>query len=308
MHISSGISVNETTYKIPVIGIIAGLICGAAMVAADPSTDATTQPVADKSQYDLFHPVPSNQLRDMDTDRPTVTNTPHTVDSGHLQIEAGFVDYSFYHRNNFRSDDLAVGEFNFRLGVLNQLELFAAVNAFEIDRDHDYGTGKSAHNNGFGDTQLGGKLNLWGDEMGEQIWATAFAIQPQFKFPTAGHDVGNGKFECAVGFPFLVNLPMGFHLDLQTGISGERSTANTGYVTGWQNAISLDRNLVGKLDVYVEYASDVTTEKHSQPVQTLDVGYVYPLTDNMVLDTGLAFGLNKASDNVEVLAGLSVRF
>jgi hypothetical protein len=280
------------------------------MVWADPAptTDATTQPAADKSQYNLLHPTPSNQLRDMDTDRPNVTNTPHTIDAGHLQVETGFEDYNFYHRSHFRSDDLAVGEFNFRLGVLNQLELNAVVDAFEIGRDHDYGTGKSAHHDGFGDTVLGGKLNLWGDDGGDEVWTTALAIQPQFKIPTAAHDVGNGKFEFAVGFPFLVNLPAGFHLGLQTGVSDERNDANSGYVTGWQNSISLDRNVIGKLDVYVEYASEVTTEKHSQPVQAFDVGYVYPLTDNIVLDTGLSFGLNKASDNVEVLAGISARF
>jgi hypothetical protein len=301
--------VNKIFFKAAVIGIVAILVWCAAMAAADPVSSADdTTPSVDKNQYNLFHPVPSNQLRGMDTDRPNVTNTPHTIDAGHLQLEAGFVDYRFYHRANFRSDDLAVGEFNFRLGVLNQLELNAVVNTFEIDRNHDYGIGKSAHANGFGDTVLGGKLNFWGNESGDRAWSTAFAIQPQFKFPTAGHDIGNGKFEFAVGFPFLLNLPAGFHLGLQTGISDERSTANTGYVTGWQNAISLDRNLIGKLDVYVEYASDVTTEKHSQPVQTFDVGYVYPLTDNLVLDTGLSFGLNKASDNVEVVAGLSVRF
>jgi hypothetical protein len=301
--------VNNVFLKTPVIGIIAIVVWGAAMVAADPvsQADATTQP-ADKSQYNLFHPVPSNQLRGMDTDRPNITNTPHTIDAGHLQLEAGFVDYSFYHHVNFRSDDLAVGELNFRLGVLNQLELNAVVNAFEIDRNHDYGTGKSAHANGFGDTVLGGKLNFWGNESGDRAWTTAFAIQPQFKFPTAGRDEGNGKFEFAAGFPFLLNLPAGFHLGLQTGVSDERSTANRGYVTGWQNAICLDRNLIGKLDVYVEYASDLTTEKHAQPVQTFDVGYVYPLTDNLVLDTGLNFGLNKVSDNVEVLVGMSVRF
>ena len=30
----------------------------------------------DKSQYDLFNPVPDDALRGMDTDRPNITNTP----------------------------------------------------------------------------------------------------------------------------------------------------------------------------------------------------------------------------------------
>jgi hypothetical protein len=66
--------------------------------------------------------------------------------------------------------------------------------------------------------------------------------------------------------------------------------------------------VLGNLDVYLEYASDVTTESHAEAEQTIDVGGTYPLTDSVVLDTGVNFGLNKASDNVEVVAGISVRF
>jgi hypothetical protein len=36
----------------------------------------------DRSQYTLFNPTPDGQLRDMDTDRPNITNTPHTIDVG----------------------------------------------------------------------------------------------------------------------------------------------------------------------------------------------------------------------------------
>ncbi len=57
-----------------------------------PATTAATQP-ADKGQYTLFNPTPADQLRGMDTDRPNKTNTPHTIDAGHLQIEIGGFDY-----------------------------------------------------------------------------------------------------------------------------------------------------------------------------------------------------------------------
>jgi hypothetical protein len=52
----------------------------------------------------------------------------------------------------------------------------------------------------------------------------------------------------------------------------------------------------------------VTTEKHTQAVQTIDVGGTYPLSDNITLDAGIALGLNNASPDIEVLAGMSVRF
>jgi hypothetical protein len=248
----------------------------------------------------------------MDTDRPNVTNTPHTIDAGHLQMETGVIDYAYYRNrlggDSVREDDLGLGQFNFRLGVLNTLELNAVVDSYESVRAADETTGASDHAGSFGDTVVGGKLNLWGDDGGDDVWATALAIQPQFKFGTARSDVGDGRFEFSVVAPFLMNLPAGFHLGIQPGVSHERNSTNTGYVTGADDAISIDRVVLGNLDVYLEYASDVTTESHVEAEQTIDVGGTYPLTDSVVLDTGINFGLNKASDNVEVVAGISVRF
>jgi hypothetical protein len=296
------------------ISILIALLTCVPLCRADERA-TTTQPTSrppDKWPYTLFDPTPTDQLRGMDTDRPNITNTPHTIDAGHLQIETGIVDYAYFRdrsaANNVREDDFDFGQFNFRLGVLNNLELNAVVNAYDIVQSHDYSAGTSLHAGSFGDTVIGGKLNLWGDESGDSPWETALAIQPQFKLPTARDTVGNGSFEFSVAAPFLMNLPAGFHLGLQPGVSYERNSANTGYVTGFPMSVSLDRVLIGKLDVYLEYACDLTTEQHVKTEQTIDIGGTYPLTDNIVLDAGVNFGLNDASNNVEALAGISFRF
>ena len=36
---------------------------------------------ADKDQYTLFNPTPKDQMRDFNTDRPTKSNVPYTVDA-----------------------------------------------------------------------------------------------------------------------------------------------------------------------------------------------------------------------------------
>ena len=276
-------------------------------------TTRPTTPPPDKSGYTLFNPAPVDQMRDMDTDRPNITNTPHTIDAGHVQIEAGMLDYTFtrYHASktdNFIANDFAFGQANVRVGILNNLELNAVINAYESDHVHDYATNKSSYPGGFGDTSFGGKLNLWGDDGGDNVWSTALAIQPQLKFPTGRGGIGNGKFELSVAAPFLMNLPREFHLGLQPGVSYERNTTNSGYVTGFENTISIDRVVVGNLDVYVEYAADVTTQQHVKAPQTLDVGGTYPVSKNIVVDAGINFGLDYAVPNVEVLTGISLRF
>jgi Putative MetA-pathway of phenol degradation len=304
---------------IVVMGVCArGFADGAAtQPVGDATAPAATAPAAggggaDKWGYTLFNPVPKDQMRGMSTDRPNVTNAPTTVDAGHLQIEMGAVDYQYFRENdsggNVRSDTWGLGQFNFRLGVLNNTELNVVVNSYENVKVQDVAAGTTSRASGFGDTVVGGKVNVWGNEMGDDAWETAFAVQPQVKLGTAPKGVGNGRVEYAVGFPFLVNLPGAFHLSLQPGFSFERNTADTGYVAGVQGAVCVDRVVVGKLDAYVEYAGSATREAHTEAQQTIDVGVVYPVTDDVSLDTGLMFGVDKVSPTVELVAGVSVRF
>ena len=290
--------------------LLAAILFSAAVARADATQP--TSPTPPTGPFTLLDPTPQSQLRDMDTDRPDKTNTPHTIDAGWVQLEAGFFDYVYYRNRyqgaNARTDSFDLAQLNFRVGVLENLELNVVINPYDFLRNIDYQTNQSSHQNGFGDTVVGGKFNFWGNDNGDKVWATAFGIQPQFKIPTARENIGNGHPELFVGLPFLVNLPGGFHLGLQPTISWERNSTNTGETTGFQNSASLDRVLIGKFDVYLEYWSHVSTQPHQGSQQTIDVGFTYPCSDNVAFDSGVNFGLNKASDNIEVVAGVSVRF
>jgi hypothetical protein len=276
----------------------------------DVPAPATTQP-SNKSQYTLFNPTPAGQLREMETDRPDKTDDPLTIDAGHLQIETGVFDYDdyqdHYKNDNAREEALEFGDFDFRLGVLNNLELDAEVSSYNFVRTTDYITNQSTRQNGVGDLVVGGKLNFWGNDDSEDVWDTALGLEPEFKIPTARQDIGNGHPEIFIGVPFMVNLPAKFTLTAETTVSWERNSTDNGDVTGWQNALSLDR-VFSKFDVYLEYWSHVSTQRHLEAQQTLDVGFTYPLADNVIVDTGVNFGLNRASDTIEWTAGVTVRF
>gem|GEM_PF-5119181 len=49
----------------------------------------------DKSAFHLFHPTPTEWMREFSTDRPDQTESPHTVDAGHFQIEVDAVTAEF---------------------------------------------------------------------------------------------------------------------------------------------------------------------------------------------------------------------
>ena len=44
--------------------------------------------------YDLLHPVPVAEMRELSADRPDVTESPKTVDAGHFQLELSFLEYA----------------------------------------------------------------------------------------------------------------------------------------------------------------------------------------------------------------------
>jgi hypothetical protein len=277
---------------------------------------ASTVPAAseppDKWQYTLFDPVPVDQLRALVPDRPSKTDSPITIDAGHLQIETGIVDYVDAQDRldgaNGRNQALDFGQVEFRLGILNDLELQAYVNAYNSDQEQDFIANQSSRQTGFGDTSIGAKLNFWGDDMGSNDWENAFGFIPLFKIPTAQDNLGNGQPEAFLGFPFQVNLPDQFGWGVETIGSWERNSLNDGYVAGWANMASVDRVIFGKYDVYVEYWMHTSTERHLEAQQTIDLGCTYPLSEKVVLDTGWNFGLNKASNTLEATAGITVRF
>jgi hypothetical protein len=248
----------------------------------------------------------------MDTDRPNVTNTPHTVDAGHVQIETGLYDWSHFHDRTHGgdavTDALTLGHINTRVGITDRFEVNATIDAYNRVNSTDNIAHQTTRFSGFGDTVIGGKLNLWGNEGGDDPWTSGFALQPQVKLPTAQTGIGNNHVEWVVGAPFLINLARGFHLGLETALGQERNTANSGSVAGWQNSASIDHVIFGALDVYLEYAMHVTTERNTQPQQSIDIGFTYPVSDNVVIDSGVFIGANRATPGFEWTSGISVRF
>lgn len=292
--------------------IVTASIALSLLLASAPAWADSDSPPVDKSQYNLFHPVPDDAMRGMDTDRPNATNTPHTIDAGHVQIETGLYDWSHFHERTHGgdavTDALTLGHINTRVGITDRLEVNATIDAYNRVNSTDNIARQTTRFSGFGDTVIGGKLNLWGNEGGDDPWKSGFALQPQVKLPTAQSGIGNNHVEWTVDAPFLINLVQGFHLGLETSLGQERNTANSGSVAGWQNSVSVDRVIFGAVDVYLEYAMHVTTERNAQPQQSVDIGFTYPVTDNLAIDSGVFIGTNRATPAIEWTSGISFRF
>jgi hypothetical protein len=93
--------------------------CAAAAMAAAAGTAAAQ----DKSQFTLFNPTPDHLLREMTTDRPDLTETPFTVDAGHVQIESTLFGFSRSRRDSLGAitDTYELAVTNVRIGLTHNL-------------------------------------------------------------------------------------------------------------------------------------------------------------------------------------------
>ncbi len=277
---------------------------GIAVGVPDARAAEETNNVPDKSQYDLFNPTPVEYMRELSPDRPDETESPYTVDAGHFQLEMDFANYTHNETAGIETSAWNVAPFNFKVGLFNTVDLQVVYDNYLNVRTKDLATGATITQSGFGDFTTRLKVNLWGDDGGK----TAFALLPFVKFPTSTDNLGNDAVEGGVIFPLAVKLPAGFDLGCETAISFLQDANGNRYHEDFINSITFDHGLFGQLSGYLEFFSDVSTERNAGWIGTVDVGLEFLVTENIQLDCGCEIGVTPAADDEHVFSGITVRF
>ena len=268
---------------------------------ATVSSEAST---SDKSACSIFNPTPAGSMREMSPDRPDKTESPYTVDAGHFQLEMDFANYTYHETADERTRVWNVAPFNIKAGLLDNVDLQFVFDDYLNARTDDRLTGASTRQSGVGDLRTRLKINLWGNDGGR----TAFALLPYVKFPTSMDHLGNDAVEGGVIFPLEVKLPGDFDMGLETAVSILQDDSDSRYHEDFINSITFGHGLIGKLDGYLEFFSDISTERHSDWVGTVDVGLEYAATENVQFDCGCNVGVTRGADNANPFAGITVRF
>lgn len=277
------------------------------LLAGLPAVAVLSAGAADKSRYHLFNPVPADLMREMSMDRPDKTESPHTVDAGHFQIEMDLVNYSHDQHNSARDGTLVrswgIAPINLKAGLLNDLDVQLVLSTYNHVRTDSPTTGVSRQR-GFGDIMTRVKWNLWGNDGGP----TAFALMPYVKFPTSQDQLGNRFVEGGLIAPLGVELPAGWGMGLMTQLDIVRDVTGPGYHPEFVNTVTFSRDIIGSLGGYVEFFSSVSTERGSCWVGTVDLGLTYALTKNIQLDAGINIGVTRSADDFNPFIGMSWRF
>jgi len=269
--------------------------------AAETSNAAASK---DKSAYTLFNPTPRDQMRELAADRPDKIESPYTVDAGHFQVETDLVGWKLNRSGGVETRTWDTFTPNFKIGLLNNLDLEFIFNGLLHQRMDDRALGERTTRSGVGNLGTRVKINFFGNDGG----SVAMAAIPFLFYPTSTRDLGSYKLEGGILFPVLIKLPAGWGLNLQTEFNCFQNHAGPGHHAEFSYICSVEHEIVGKLAGYVEFFSAISTEPGQDWVGTVDCGLTYQLTDDIQLDCGVNIGVTRAADRVNPFTGLTVRF
>jgi hypothetical protein len=275
--------------------------------AQPAAEESAPKPRPDKSGFNLVDRTPDDLLRPLSTDRPDTTDTPITVDAGHVQLEMDFLSYTYDRvradRKRIRTDSYVVGHENLKVGITNDVDLELDWVSYELEREHDFDSGERTRHEGFGDLIWRVKVNVHGNEGGP--WA--LAIMPFIKIPTAHDGLGNGTVEGGIIFPIAIAMPAGFDLGFTFDVDFDNG-ADRKYFLDFVGSTSLGYTILERLRFYLELWGAVNTEASSPPLARVDVGFSFQFTPNVQLDGGVNVGLTPATDDLNSFIGISIRY
>jgi hypothetical protein len=282
----------------------ARLSCAMAAMSLLATTAQAENFATDKSQYTLFKPTPIDLRRAYNTDRPSKTDSPFTIDAGAFQIESDVANWTLNYEKGVRARTWIIANTNFKLGLTNWMDLQLFPQFYVNKRTSGPRFGKPLEQDGFGDTTVRLKINFLGNDGGKLV----IGFVSSLKMPTNTDHTGSHVWESGFGFPMNYSLPWGFTFFGQTRIDILDETRSSNMRLQWQNPIGLSRTILGNLSGYAEFYNAVSIGRDHPWVGTADVGLIYQVSRDFSIDINSFFGLTPSADDLNVFVGFAHRF
>jgi hypothetical protein len=235
--------------------------------------------------------------------RPGKSTPACTVPAGHFQVETGLADWSLQKVEGERDTSLVIGETTFKYGLSDRSDIEVDVTPWQ--RSTARGPGFHDRAAGFGDVTVGYKQQLTAPDGQVQL-----AVLPVVKIPTAKHSLGNGTWEGGLLVPIGYSIP---NSPLSIGLTPELDWAADGDGHGHHAAmaqvVSLGWQATEKLGLSAELWGQWDWDPAGTGKQaSADGSIAYLVSDDVQIDGGANFGLNRQTPDVELYAGVSKRF
>ena len=236
------------------------------------------------------------------TDRPTKATSACTVPKGMVQFESDIVNWTRNSDSGVRTDVTLYSSPMLKYGLTSSTDVEAAITPYETITTRD-ATGESKIS-GVGDLYLRVKQRLTPSDAKAQ-----FAVIPYVKIPTAKLGIGNRKVEGGVVGTGVFSLPDGFSLTVTPEIDALLDGDGHGHHAQFVGALNVSKTLSSKLTA----SAELWTAQNQDPAghirqYSADFALAYLAGPTLQLDAGTNIGLNRATPDVQVYAGISTRF
>ena len=252
-----------------------------------------------KPFYHLFKPVPKESLREMETDRPDVTESPQTLDAGHFQFETDLMRFQRENREEGRSDEYLFNQANIKLGLAHSTAIQLTFESYVVQKDFD-SEGRVERSTGFGDITLRLKQNILGNDKGN----FAIALLPYLKFPTS-HANQESRYEGGIIIPMSIKLGNEWKLGFQVEADRLQDEEGSGHHNELVQTLTVLHPLTKKLDGIIEtYYTYEFKDAHLK--NFLNAALQYEVSKDFLIDGGLNYGVQHDARR-SCFVGLSFR-
>lgn len=236
-----------------------------------------------KQTNHLFHPVPKEKLREMETDRPDVTESPITTDAGHLQVETDLFRLEKSQERGSSKTTRLFNQVNLKLGISGSTAIQMVVQSYVLEKEST--DGELKRSKGFGDLTLRIKQNLVGNDIGN----FAIALLPYLKFPTATA-LGDDRYEGGLIIPMSLKLGGEWKLGMQLELDRLQNEAADGHHTQLLETLTVSHPLGKKLDAIAEtyYTYDIQAHGWNN---FLNAALQLEVAKDIKIDGGLNYGI-----------------
>ncbi|GAO40818.1 hypothetical protein SCH01S_51_01510 [Sphingomonas changbaiensis NBRC 104936] len=241
--------------------------------------------------------------RDFCPERPGLDTPPCIVDRGHVVLESSAVDWTLDRQPGSRVDTLLVGDTLMRAGMTDRLEAQIGWTAFGRVRTRD--ESGVMHMAGVGDVTLALKLGLLNPGGG----GLAIALKPVATLPTGGQAIGAGTWSTGLLLPVSYSLGKGAQLIATPEIDAAPDQDGSGRHLAWGSAAGVQVALTAAVSMSVEAQLIRDRDPAGHSTRALgEASLAWQPGPNTQFDIGAVAGLNRASPDLELIAGIARRF
>jgi hypothetical protein len=253
--------------------------------------------------YDLFNPVPKECMREMSTDRPDFTESAYSVPAGHIQVEANFVNWTHDSEAGTEQEETILGGVNFKLGLTDNSDIQFVFDITTIQYLRATEDSPRERQSGFSDLTIRYKHNLFGNDSGN----SALALMPYVTMPTGSDAIGQEDFGGGLIVPFNFDISERFAAGLMTQLDYLEDSDLDGHHYEFHNSATVGYSWNDELGTFIEFVSSSSREAGASWQGIFNVGFTYLVAEDVQLDGGMGFGVNKEAPDLNAFWGISFR-